>query len=88
MIRTYDDTAEQIMQSVRPIVESQPDKLLVKQIRLLETIKGNEFLSTVTLRCEIGDFSVFSSPKKLYTYLGLDPAVKQSGSSTNECQTL
>ena len=79
MIKTYDDAAEQIMRSVRTIVESHPDELFVKQIRLLETIKGCGFLSAVTLMCEIGDFSVFSSPKKLYAYLGLDPAVKQSG---------
>lgn len=79
MIRTYDNAAEQVMKPVRSIVESQPDELFVKQIRLLETIKGCGFLSAVTLMCEIGDFSVFSSPKKLYAYLGLDPAVKQSG---------
>ena len=79
MIRTYDDAAKQIMQSVRTIAESHPDELFIKQIRLLETIKGCGFLSAVTLMCEIGDFSVFSSPKKLYAYLGLDPAVKQSG---------
>lgn len=67
------------MQSVENIVERHSDELFVKQIRLLETIKGCGFLSAVTLMCEIGDFSVFSSPKKLYAYLGLDPAVKQSG---------
>ncbi len=79
MIRNYDNAANQIIQSVTTIVESQPDELFVKQIRLLETIKGCGFLSAVTLMCEIGDFSAFSSPKKLYAYLGLDPAVKQSG---------
>lgn len=79
MIITYDDAAEQIMKSVRTIVENHPDELFIRQIRLLETIKGCGFLSAVTLMCEIGDFSVFSSPKKLYAYLGLDPAVKQSG---------
>ena len=79
MIRTYDNAAEQVMKSVRNITEAQPDELFVKQIRLLETIQGCGFLSAVTLMCEIGDFSVFSSPKKLYAYLGLDPAVKQSG---------
>lgn len=79
MIRTYNGAAKQIMQSVRTIVENHSDELFVKQIKLLETIKGCGFLSAVTLMCEIGDFSVFSSPKKLYAYLGLDPAVKQSG---------
>lgn len=27
---------------------------------------------------EIGDFSAFYSPKQLFAYFGLDPAVKQS----------
>lgn len=79
LIRTYDNAADSIMQSIKAAVESQSDELFVKQIKLLETIKGCGFLSAVTLMCEIGDFSVFSSPKKLYAYLGLDPAVKQSG---------
>lgn len=79
MMKTNDNAAQQIMQYVKNIVESHSDELFVKQIRLLETIKGCGFLSAVTLMCEIGDFSVFSSPKKLYAYLGLDPAVKQSG---------
>ena len=79
MIKVNDNAAQQIMQSVKNIVESHSDKLFVQQIKLLETIKGCGFLSAVTLMCEIGDFSVFSSPKKLYAYLGLDPAVKQSG---------
>ena len=79
MIRHYDNAADQVIQSVKNIIENQPDELFVKQIRLLETIKGGGFLSAVTLMCEIGDFSVFSSPKKLYAYLGLDPAVRQSG---------
>lgn len=79
LIRTYDNAADSVMQSIKVAVESEPDELFVKQIRLLETIKGCGFLSAVTLMCEIGDFSVFSSPKKLYAYLGLDPAVKQSG---------
>lgn len=82
MIRIYDGTAEQIMKSVRTIIESHPDELFVKQIKLLETIKGCGFLSAVTLMCEIGDFRVFSSSKKLYAYLGLDSSVKQSASST------
>lgn len=79
LIKTYSNAAAGILLSIKAAVESQPDELFVKQIRLLETIKGCGFLSAVTLMCEIGDFSVFSSPKKLYAYLGLDPAVKQSG---------
>ena len=79
MIRTFDSAAEQLIRSVKRIVESYSDELFCKQIRLLETIKGCGFLSAVTLMCEIGNFCVFSAPKKLYAYLGLDPSVKQSG---------
>ena len=79
MIRNFDNAAQQLICSVKSIVESYPDELFCKQIRLLETIKGCGFLSAVTLMCEIGNFSVFSAPKKLYAYLGLDPSVKQSG---------
>lgn len=79
LIKTYDNAADSILQSIQADIERHSDEAFVKQIRLLETIKGCGFLSAVTLMCEIGDFSVFSSPKKLYAYLGLDPAVKQSG---------
>ena len=79
MIRNFDNAAEQLICSVKNIVESYPNELFCKQIKLLETIKGCGFLSAVTLMCEIGNFSVFSAPKKLYAYLGLDPSVKQSG---------
>lgn len=85
LIKTYDNATDSIMDSIQNIVDSNSDEAFVKQVRLLETIKGCGFLSAVTLMCEIGDFSVFSSPKKLYAYLGLAPAVKQSGkfSATN-----
>lgn len=79
LIKTYSNAAAGILLSIKAAVESQPDAFFVKQIKLLESIKGCGFLSAVTLLCEIGDFSVFSSPKKLYAYLGLDPTVKQSG---------
>jgi len=61
---------------------STPARLLLSIYRLIETIPGAGFLSAATVICEIGDFSVFSSPKKLFAYFGLDPAVKQSGNFT------
>ena len=35
----------------------------------------------MTIVCEIGNFSAFRRPKQLYSYFGLDPAVRQSGNS-------
>lgn len=43
------------------------------------SLRGVGFLSAVVLIAEMGDFDLFPSPKKLYAYFDLDPAVKQSG---------
>ena len=49
LIRTYDNAADSILQSIRSAVENDSDELFAKQIKLLETIKGCGFLSAVTL---------------------------------------
>ena len=81
-IRKYNEEIHAIIDSMHELVYSHSNETFVKQIRLIETIKGAGFLSAVTVMCEIGDFSVFKSPKQLFAYFGLDPAVKQSGNFT------
>jgi len=81
-IRQYDDEISNVLSLMRKFVDDHADEPFVKQIRLIETIPGAGFLSAVTVICEIGDFSVFKSPKQLFAYFGLDPAVKQSGNFT------
>lgn len=61
------------------LVDANEDTDFVKQIHLIESIKGAGFLSALSLMAEIGYFSAFDSPKQLFAYFGLDPAVKQSG---------
>lgn len=78
-IRQYNDEIESILADMSDLVESNEDTTFVKQIRLIESFKGAGFLSAVSLMCEIGDFSAFKSPKQLFAYFGLDPAVNQSG---------
>lgn len=78
-IKKYDEEVDLILDAMQELVDTQPDEPFVKQIHLIETFKGAGFLSAVTVMCEIGDFSVFKSPKQLFAYFGLDPAVKQSG---------
>lgn len=78
-IRKYDLEISKILTQMHQIVDNNPNETFVKQIHLLESIKGAGFLSAATIMCEIGDFSVFKSPKQLFAYFGLDPAVKQSG---------
>jgi hypothetical protein len=48
-------------------------------IELLDEIPGVGFFTAATLIAEIGDFSLFNSPKALTAFFGLDPSVNQSG---------
>ena len=77
-IRIYSQKISGILASIRKFADDNPDELLVKQIRLIETIRGAGFLSAA-LMAEIGDFAAFSKPKQLFSYFGLDPSVKRSG---------
>ena len=78
-IRNYNRQIVSILASLHKFVDDNPHELLVKQIRLIETVKGAGFLSAATLMAEIGDFSAFTKPKQLFAYFGLDPSVKRSG---------
>lgn len=81
-IGKYNEEVAGVLAAMHELVDANPDDLFVKQIRLVESFKGAGFLSAATLMCEIGDFSAFKSPKQLFAYFGLDPAVKQSGKFT------
>lgn len=85
-IRLYIDTYQQyqkhldeLLKTLHEMVEKMQDTPIYNQICLLQSLRGIGFLSAVVLIAEMGDFKLFSSPKKLYAYFGLDPAVKQSG---------
>jgi transposase len=78
-IRIYSGQIDAVLASMHKFADDNADELFVKQIRLIETIKGAGFLSAATLMAEIGDFSAFSSPKQLFAYFGFDPSVKRSG---------
>jgi len=78
-IRQYDKEISSILSDMHELVNTNEDTEFVKQIHLIESFKGAGFLSAVSLMGEIGDFSAFRSPKQLFAYFGLDPAVKQSG---------
>lgn len=54
------------------------------RLSLLQPLRGVGFLSAVVLIAEMGSFDLFPSPKKLYAYFGLDPAVKQSSKSNGD----
>ena len=50
-----------------------------RNIELLDEMPGVGFITAATLIAEIGDFSLFNSPKALTAFFGLDPSVNQSG---------
>ena len=79
LIKGMDEAIASTMDKVRHLVKEHSSEKFVKQIHWLNSITGIGFLSAVTIMCEIGDFSVFKSPKQLFAYFGMDPEVKQSG---------
>lgn len=55
-----------------------------KRIELLDEMPGIGFMTAITLIAEIGDFDMFTSPKALTAFFGLDPSVNQSGKFTGD----
>ena len=81
-IKTYQEYQkhlDEILEELHKAVDKLQGKPVYDQICLIQTLRGIGFLSAVVLIAEMGSFDLFSSPKKLYAYFGLDPAVKQSG---------
>lgn len=85
-IRLYIDTylsyqgyLDTILSSLHEAVDEMQGKPVYNHICILQSLRGIGFLSAVVLMAEMGSFGSFSSPRKLYAYFGLDPAVKQSG---------
>lgn len=52
---------------------------IFRNAELLQTIPGIGLFSAAVILSEIGDFSLFSKPKQLAAYFGLDPSEHQSG---------
>ncbi|MFZ7134015.1 MAG: transposase [Eubacteriales bacterium] len=78
-IELFNEKINSILNAINDYILKHEHHKFIKQIHLLESIKGVGFISAVTLMCEIGDFSAFTKPKQLYAFFGLDPAVKESG---------
>jgi transposase len=78
-IRLYQQEMQNILTLLHTLMDTYKDTLFVKQIQLIETFKGAGFLSAVSIMAELGDFQAFQSPKQLFSYFGMDPAVKSSG---------
>ena len=78
-IEHFEEQISLILDALQKKYDEIRDTPVGKQTDLIQSFHGAGFLSAITLIGEIGDFSAFHSPKQLYAYFGLDPAVKQSG---------
>ena len=86
-IRLYIDTYQEYQKHLDALLKALHET--VDRCRILWSMTRSvfcspardRFLKRSRLIAEMGDFKLFSSPKKLYAYFGLDPAVKQSGNS-------
>lgn len=77
--REYQAHLDSILEELHRAVDHLEGTLVYQRICLLQSLRGVGFLSEVVLIAEMGSFDLFSYPKKLYAYFGLDPVVKQSG---------
>lgn len=56
---------------------------LQRDIRLLSTIYGVGFLTAVVVRAELGDLRRFDQARQLSAHAGLNPCIRQSGTSVH-----
>jgi transposase len=77
-LQLIDDLDRRIAQIERELQQSGADH---RYVPLLLTVPGIGWVLGYTIAAEIGDISRFPSAKKLVSYTGLCPRVKQSGES-------
>jgi transposase len=71
------ETLQQKLTSLKKKIENIAKD--IHQYHWLLTIPSVGPITAATVISEIGDFSVFSNPKQLVAFAGIDPSVKQSG---------
>ena len=71
------NSVKYIDDEINSIINS--DIFLKSQTELLKSIPGISDFSAAVILEEIGNFSMFSKPKQLVAFFGLDPAERQSG---------
>ena len=77
--REYQEHLDSMLEELHKAVDKLEGTPVYDRILLLQSLQGVGFLSAVVLSAEMGSFDLFSSPKKLYAYFGLDPGVNDSG---------
>jgi len=76
LLRSLDQCTEEVAGIERDVAE---ETLACRPARRLMTISGVDAAIAMTLVAAVGDIARFPSSRKLVSYLGLDPRVRQSG---------
>ncbi len=79
LYREYQEHLDSILEKLHMAVDKLEGTPAYEHISITQSLRGVGFLSAVVLIAEMGSFDLFSSPKKLYAYFGLDPGVNDSG---------
>ena len=77
-LRQIDFLDSELAQADRVIAD---DALRSAEIRRLMSVPGVNVITAATFMAAVGEIGRFGSPRRLVGYLGLDPRVRQSGST-------
>ena len=79
-IQSFQNSLKSIEAQLHEMIQSDDFPSASRQhISLLDAMPGIGFITAATLIAEIGDFSLFKSPKAFTAFFGIDPTVNQSG---------
>lgn len=80
IIETLSEHIDNLIKEMKKVVASSEfPQCFKKNLELIDSIPGIDFLSAITLLTEIGDICRFNKPKQLIAFLGIDPSVNESG---------
>ena len=68
--KEYQKHLDDLLVALHESVDKLQGTSVYGRIDLLQSLRGVGFLSAVVLIAEMGNFDLFSSPKKLYAYFG------------------
>lgn len=80
-LRLLEADIERAQHAMRHVVERTPG--FQRDVALLCTIYGVGFITAATVRAELGDLCRFTKARQLTAYAGLNPSLRQSGSSVH-----
>lgn len=80
-LRLMEADIARIEHEMRHHVKNAPE--LARDIALMTSIYGVGFITAATVLAELGDLRRFTKARQLSAYVGLNPTLRQSGSSVN-----